>query len=82
MNGQQEKAVGALRIEGVGSLPPMEFEQRKDGSVIFRYCAHEGNYPGFDNRWREMTEEDRRATLRIGGTVANWLSSLEGNKDE
>jgi hypothetical protein len=40
----KEKGTEALRIEGVGSLPPMEFERRESGAVIFRYCAHEGDY--------------------------------------
>ena len=73
-----EEVINSFTLEGVGRLPPMEFCLLPNGSIFFRYVVDKAeNYPGFDGLWRQMTEEDRKATLRMGGPVADWLSSID-----
>jgi hypothetical protein len=67
-----------LKLDPSGSLPAMEFRHRGAGEVEFRYVvADESVCPGFDGRWRIISAQDRRDTLRMGGRVADWLRSLE-----
>ena len=67
-----------LCLEKMGRIPRLEFRYRRDGKVIYRYVVDDPKaYPGFDGCWRVMSEWERRETLRMGGTVAEWLRSLE-----
>lgn len=78
----EEQAPPTLIIEGSGKLPQMEFRLRADAAVEYRYCADNGDYPGFDGYWRVMSDEERREHVRMGGRIAEWLKSLEGRAEE
>ena len=83
---EKGETLSRFRVEAFGSLPAMEFRCLADGRVLFRYAIGEGveaalKYPGFDGEWRVMSEWDRRETMCIGGRVAEWLRSLDGEGD-
>lgn len=88
--GQQEvsatldRPARSLVIEGRGNLPSLELLARADGTIKFRYVVEEGDYPGFDGRWRVMSENEQREHLQMGGKIAEWLRALdhEGETDE
>ena len=66
-----------LTLEGFGRLPATELRLRDDGRVVFRYVVEdERDYPGFDGRWREMSESEWREHLRMGGRIAEWLKAV------
>ena len=67
-------------LEGYGGLPTMEMRQREDGTIEFRYLVEEGQYPGFDDRWRVVSEREQRDHLRMGGRIAEWLRSVKGQE--
>jgi hypothetical protein len=72
-----ERHPHTLKLDPSGRLPGMYYRQREDGQVEFRYVVNDENeYPGFDGRWRVITETDRRDTLHMGGRVAEWLIFL------
>lgn len=66
-----------LRIEAFAKIPSTEYRRLDDGTVEFRYVTEGYDYPGFDDRWRKVSDEERRQTIRIGGRVADWLMELE-----
>ena len=67
-----------LKLEGVGrTLPPAELKLCEDGRVLFRYLVEGGDYPGFDSQWREVSEEEQRQHLHMGGKIGEWLKSLK-----
>ena len=68
-----------LQLDAIGKVPAMEFRQREDGKIEFRYVVKEEKYSGFDGQWRVMTEGEQRDTIRMGGQLAEWLLSLDEN---
>lgn len=68
-----------LQLDAIGKVPAMEFRQRADGKIEFRYVVKEEKYSGFDGQWRVMTEGEQRDTIRMGGQLAEWLLSLDEN---
>lgn len=65
-----------LVVEGLGNLPDLELLARTGGIIKFRYIVEEGDYPGFDSEWREMSENEQREHLRMGRRTAEWLQAL------
>jgi len=55
----------------------MEYRQRSDGRIEWRWITSGGHYPGFDGVWRILTEAEIRDHLRTGGPAARWLKSLD-----
>ncbi len=64
-----------LIIEAIGKIPPAEYRRRADGTILFRYQAAGESYPGFDERWREVSETEQQQLIQMGGRVAEWLRS-------
>lgn len=78
----REEVRSSLEVEAFGRVPAMEFRQLHMGQVVFRYVVEDAAaHLGFDARWREMSETERRQTLRMGGRVAEWLKSLQTEGD-
>ena len=46
-------------------------------SISATWWVDDGDYPGIDDEWREMSESERREHLRLGGRIAEWLKSME-----
>lgn len=74
---KNEAAATSLILEAIGQIPRTELRPGGDGRVYFRYLVDDGEYPGFDEQWREMSESERREHLRLGGRIAEWLKSME-----
>ena len=72
-----EAAATSLILEAVGKIPRTELRREVDGRVYFRYLIDDGEYPGFDEQWREMSVTEQREHLRIGGKIAEWLKSMK-----
>ena len=66
-----------LLVEGFGNLPGLELLARSDGTIKFRYIVEGSDYPGFDGQWREMSENEQREHLCMGGKIAEWLRALD-----
>ena len=70
-------AASSLILEAIGKIPRTELRRRADGRIYFRYLVADGEYPGFDEQWREMSEAEQREHLRLGGRIAEWLKPIE-----
>ena len=68
-----EAAATSLILEAIGKIPRTELRRSADGRIYFRYLVDDGDYPGFDAQWREMSESEQREHLRLGGKIAEWL---------
>ena len=67
-----------LIVEGFGQIPPREYRWRDRGRVEYRYVVDDpSRFPGFDGAWHEMSDLARQELTRMGGTVSEWLKSLE-----
>ena len=76
MPGEQELPM--LRVEGFGQIPPREYRRRGRGRVEYRYMVEDpSRFPGFDGAWHEMSDLARQELTRMGGSVSEWLKSLE-----
>jgi hypothetical protein len=67
-----------LSMPAAGRIPPSEFRVREDGRVVFHYIVEGNDYPGFDGQWHVVNEAEQRALLRMGGTIAEWLQTIQG----
>ena len=70
-------AATGLILEAIGKIPRTELRRQADGRIYFRYLVADGEYPGFDDEWREMSAAEQREHLRLGGKIAEWLKALE-----
>lgn len=66
-----------LTLEGIGKLPATEFGLLPNSTIEFRYLLNDGEYPGFDEQWREMSQSEQCEHLRLGGRIAEWLKLME-----
>jgi hypothetical protein len=72
---------GALLVEGFVKLPRMELRELENGTIEFRYVVEGGEYPGFDGRWRAMSESEQREHMYMGGKIGEWLRTLRQNRE-
>ena len=76
----KHEAATSLILEAIGQIPRTELRRSADGRIYFRYLVDDGDYPGFDDEWREMSEAEQREHLRLGGRIAEWLKSIDQKK--
>ena len=79
---KHEAAATSLILEAIGQIPRTELRRRADGRVYFRYLVDDGDYPGFDEQWREMSAAEQREHLRLGGRIAEWLRAPENGQQK